>query len=528
MRIPFFATSCLTVLLGAPAAAAPGPSPSAHVVLQFEDGVLRVRAVRPTERAPTAPEVRRDPRDRIAEGLTPDGAWTGHPVRQEDAAFSLVVPWDSLGTTIAVTLGGAEHPVALPDVFARGDEPVEPEVIEFQISGPPEERQDVVFLADGYTAQERDRFVSDVQTTLDYLATLAPYDRYLPVLNVYGVFLPSVQSGADHLEAEPQTYVDTVLGCHFGAYGIDRLVDCEPGSVLALSASAPGEDVRIVLVNDPGHGGSGGSQYAVATNGPEMVRIVAHEMGHTDGQLADEYDYGYASNGNQTELPNCHWSADGVPWTGWIAVDSPEVGAFEICSFSDYYRPTDTSCAMGALQDQLCVVCREQLVRRIYRLVGSLLVDAAEAPDAPLEPGGQVTLWVEPLPLGGDPVAVTWERDDGTVLGSGPSIEIPADALLDGPNTVTAYLEDTVGFEYVLEDEPAPMTEAVSWTLEVSPGAGGNDDDDAGGDDDDDTGSACSGCGGGDDDDGGGGFGRVGFLVPLMPLLLLGRRRQRA
>jgi len=525
MRSSRLPISVLGLLLAVPAVAAPAPSPSVQVVVQIDDDGLVVRSMRPTDQDPGVREDPRDPRDRIAEWAEADGTWTGRPFRATSAAISLVVPRDALGTTLSVTVGGDVLDLAVPEHIALGDEPIDPELIEFQISGEPEERQDVVFLADGYTELERDQFVADVGDVLDHLRTQSPYDRYLPLLNVYGVFLASLESGADHLEADPQTYRATTLGCHFGAYGIDRLVDCESAAVLGLANWAPEQDVRIVLVNDQAYGGSGGSEYAVATNGPEMARIVTHEMGHTDGQLADEYDYGYPSGGNHQPLPNCHWDEDDVPWGGWIEEDSPGVGAFEVCSYSDYYRPTDAACTMNALQDQFCVVCREQLMRRIYRHVESVLVNASGGPTEPLEIDGSTQLWVSTLALGGEPVAVTWERDDHTVLGTGPNLDLAASALLDGENTVTAYVLDSVGFGWFVGDEPAPVDDEVSWTVEVLPGAGGDDDDDdaVAGDDDDGGGNACG--GGGDDDDDDGGFGRVGYLLPLMPLAFFRRRR---
>ncbi|MCP4871771.1 MAG: hypothetical protein GY898_23950 [Proteobacteria bacterium] len=526
MRLVSFLACCAGVLLAGPAFAAPGPSPTVQVVVEFDaGGALQVRSMRDSERPSDSSESRRDPRDRIAEWPEPDGHWTGRPYAQPGAAFSLVVPRSALGTTIPVSVGSTTLPLTVPAVIALGEEPVEPELIEFQISGDPEKRQDVVFLGDGYTELERDQFVADIEASLDHLRSMSPYDRYLPLLNVYGVFLPSPESGADHLEANPQTFAATALDCHFGAFGIDRLVDCNPAYVLYLASFAPGEDVRIVIVNDPAYGGSGGVEYAVATNGPDMGAIVAHEMAHTDGRLADEYDYGYASGGTETELPNCTWDEANLPWAGWIDIASPGVGAFEVCSFSDYYRPTDSECTMNALQDQFCVVCREQLMRRIYRHVDTLLAGSSDGPGATLEPGSSLELWVATLELGGEPVAVSWVRNDGTELGTGPALDVPAAALVDGTNTVTAHIVDSVGFTFFVDDEPAPLDDAVSWTVEVAPGAGGDDDDDAV--DDDDDGGGGNACGGnnGDDDDDRGGFSQVGYLLPLMPLLLVRRRR---
>jgi len=382
-----------------------------------------------------------------------------------------------------------------------------PELITVRESGESATRQDWVFLADGYRLEERDSFLADIEENLAHMEQVEPYSRYMPLVNVWALFLPSAESGADHLELDPPTYADTPLGCHYGAYGIDRLLDCDGDAVLAASSHAPGEDVRIVLVNDPTYGGSGAAAFAVSFNGKEMVQAVAHEMAHSDGNLADEYDYGMHSSEGLwgTEFPNCSASPDPTPWEHWILAESDGVGAFSPCSYSDYFRPTDEACMMNILQDTFCVVCRESLVRTIYGHLDRLIQNEASEPLS-LEEGGSLVLSVEVLDIAGSPLHATWLREAPDGSGAPPTLLADGGGLFShtldwtdfdpGVHTVTVRVEDLI--DWVLVDRPLAMEDEYSFSIHVAEPSVPTDDDDASNDDDaavggnEDTG--CSAC----------------------------------
>ena len=520
------ATLALLVLF-LPSLALASPPASIQLVVELDGDAARVLRARASDRAPTMePSV--DPRDRVAEWVDPaDGRFHGRPYRAPTGALSVTVPASAAGTAWPLRIGDRTVFIDVPSPEARGDDPDPPDVIEILIAGVPEDHQDIVFLPDGYTEAEAGAFLEDVYDAVAYLQSIEPFDRYFSFVNVYAVFAPSLESGADHLELSPQEFVSTNLGCFYGAYGIDRLIDCQPGHVLGLSSWAPEADVRVVLVNDDTYGGSGGADYAVSYTGPGFEQVVAHEMAHSDGALADEYSYGYPSGGAQTPLPNCHWEPTETPWQAWTDVGSPGVDAFQECSFTDYYRPTDTACMMNELQDGYCVACREQLVRAIYAHIPTLLMATSLGPTEPLDEDSVVPLWVQTRVLAGDPLWVTWWWvEGGDRIAEGPgldAIELVASDLEDGVQTVRVVIEDRMGW---VQDPPGVMDVSYEWVVEVAEGAGGDDDDvsddDDAGDDDDGGGQACEGCvKKGDDDDG---FSRAGLLLPA--LLLLRRRRR--
>lgn len=526
-----------TLLLAAPPSSAGTEEPaSILVVIRADAGGVEIVSARPSHRPASwsgAPIDVPTRRTRFADGAGPDGAPIGGPVVLDGGAARVSLPNHRAGSRLRVRVDGQVHDLLVPGLDEeRGGEPdpPEPELFEVQLSGDPEERQDIVFLSDGYREEERGAFLADVETNLEYLETLEPYSRYLPLINVYAVFLPSEESGADHLETAPQSFVDTALGCQFGAYGIAHLLDCDLGSVLALAGEAPGDDVRVVLVNDPAYGGSGDEYFAAVSTHPEMIRLTAHEMGHSDGGLADEYDGGLLSGGAHVESPNCHWEDAGTPWQPWIDASSPGVDAFEACWYSDYYRPTDDACMMKTLQDGFCVVCREQLTRTILHHVDSMVVGMTPASGVIEEPvpwDGVATFSLDLLEVNGDGLTVIWDWVEGEQeLARGPnlsSIEIGGLDLAEGVQTIRVRVQDRIG--WVLSNVPGAMAFETQFQVEFLD-TGGSDDDD-----DDDGGSGCQdgssgdgdGCG---DDDDGGGFSRTALPI-VIPLLLLGRRRQR-
>ena len=451
---------------------AAGQEQSLRVQLSWQGDVGSVHSVHWSSHSPSvAGAVHPGPQMRIAEHPSPEGAWTGQPVSTARSGQVLYLPASALETGLPLPAGpeGAAALLTIPAPSDPEERGVAPEVLEFFSSGKAEYRQDLVFLAEGYQEHERGRFIEDVEDALEYLAGIEPYSRYLSILNVWGVFFASAESGADHLELDPPTYADTPLGCHYGAFGVDRLIDCDHDAVLAAASWAPGEDVRVVLVNDPTYGGSGGLEFAVIFNGAEMEQGIAHEMGHTDGQLADEYDYGWWSNGEQWPMPNCSWNALEPPWQAWIEAGSPGVGALTPCSYGDYYRPTNDGCMMNILQDQFCVVCREQLLRTIYSHLDSLIQGSSET-ELELAEDESLRLSLQTIEFTGEDLYFSWEWIEGeTELGAGEglaSYDLPWSDLAPGVQTIRVTVEDRI--DWVLTDAPAAMTDTWEFSITVA------------------------------------------------------------
>ena len=174
--------------------------------------------------------------------------------------------------------------LASPLVFA------EPTTL-IQDNGPSSNRLDIVVLGDGYTAAELGAYAADVDTLMQQVIATAPYDEYQPYINVHRIDVTSNESGADHPEIDE--FVDTALGATYFCASIQRLICVDFAAVTAVlnaSVALDGRDIVLVLVNDPEYGGSGGA-YAVVSTNVSAAEIMLHEIGHSFGFLADEYEF---------------------------------------------------------------------------------------------------------------------------------------------------------------------------------------------------------------------------------------------
>lgn len=183
-------------------------------------------------------------------------------------------------------------------------------------SGPPANRIDIVFMGDGYTIAEREKFFSDMNRLVDDMFLGETFTSYLPAFNVHVVFRASEQSGIGK-DRPGKT-----------AYGLyregDTLRAIFPGDPAALRDSceqAPDCDYPVVIANDPWYGGLGG-EFAISTSSSKSGTVVLrHELGHNFGRVGEEYDGGGYFGANHAD------EVTSVDWKHWINASSPKVHA---------------------------------------------------------------------------------------------------------------------------------------------------------------------------------------------------------
>ncbi len=240
---------------------------------------------------------------------------------------------------------------------------------------------DIVFLGDGYTTNDLAQYRTDVQTFTTYFFTQPPFSDYSTFFNVHRVDVVSAEPGADdHCRG---IYVNTALDAGYYSTGTDcrALFTYNSTAVRAAASLAPAADITIIIVNSTVYGGAatyGG--YGVFYRGGAGPEVMAHEIGHSFGFLADEYNYGGATvysgaepsqlnvtiNTNLATMKWRDWVLPGtlVP-TGGTANDSP--GLYEGANYSAFgiYRPTYSS-KMQALNRPFERVNYSLLVDRIF------------------------------------------------------------------------------------------------------------------------------------------------------------------
>lgn len=162
-------------------------------------------------------------------------------------------------------------------------------IFEVQVTGDPHSRVDFVFLAEGYTAGDREKFRSDVERMTGFLFSVEPYKSLKDRFNIRAVFRPSPEQGMD--EPRQRVYRKTVLDASFNAFDLDRYMLIEENHRLHEIAGQVPYDAVIVLVNSKRYGGGSiGLDYCVTTvDNPRSPEVFVHELGHSFAYLADEY-----------------------------------------------------------------------------------------------------------------------------------------------------------------------------------------------------------------------------------------------
>lgn len=262
------------------------------------------------------------------------------------------------------------------------------------INGPSGYRVDIAVLGDGFTIAERDSFFSAAQGLVEDLLGQAPFSSYRDHFNARFIFTPSNESGAD--DPSEGIFRDTAFGAAFDCFDIPRLLCMDNGAVaseLARRLDPDQHDITLVIVNDSQYGGSGGIYPATSLNA-SASEIAVHEIGHSFGRLADEYEadqatcdfyqawIGAPNIEDTTFRALIKWNKNGGPPTGWISTtraipstdQTPSLpGLYEgggLCPRdSGLYRPTFNS-KMRSLGQPFDQINSEQLVLQIYAKSG--------------------------------------------------------------------------------------------------------------------------------------------------------------
>ena len=150
---------------------------------------------------------------------------------------------------------------------------------------------DLAFVAEGYTAEQMDKFYNDVQRATDAIFSFEPFTSLKNRFNIVAVASPSADSGP--CIPRMGQWKRSAMSTHYDTFYSDRyLMTSEIHRLYDLLSGVPFENI-FILVNSPTYGGGGiYNQVTVATTDHSTFReIVVHEFGHGYAGLADEYFY---------------------------------------------------------------------------------------------------------------------------------------------------------------------------------------------------------------------------------------------
>lgn len=162
-------------------------------------------------------------------------------------------------------------------------------ITQVQYKGTPSRKVDLVFLGEGYTATEQDKFEADARRFTEALFQTPPYDTRREDFNVWAVDIVSEESGTD--VSGKGIFKYTAFNSGYYTFGVDRyLTTPDMESIRDAVWNVPC-DAIFILVNTDSYGGGGMYNfYAMGTaDNPRTPVVFVHEFGHSFAGLADEY-----------------------------------------------------------------------------------------------------------------------------------------------------------------------------------------------------------------------------------------------
>lgn len=354
------------------------------------------------------------------------------------------------------------------------------------------ERIDIVFVGDGYTAAEQALFQSDVDNIEADLFRYEPFITYEPFFRIQRVEVVSNDSGVDN---DPTQGIDrdTALNMAFWCGGTERALCVSVNRALNAAGNGVSTDVDqvVAIANTTKYGGVGyPSSNACTSSGRNSAatEIVIHELGHSLGNLADEYTYGGATTYTGGELGPADVSifneaqqvAQQRKWYRWMGFNLPGVfdgptGTYEGGNYSQFgvYRPSNNS-MMRSLGRRFNAPSAEELIKEFYREVRPI-EDATPAATELTETDSIFCVPVQPI---GHDLTIDWTVDgqpipaaanqttlDLATLGLDSSEHIIAAIVIDptefvrDPAIRDGYLTQTMEWIVNRCDSPADLNE---------------------------------------------------------------------
>ncbi|WP_439662000.1 M64 family metallopeptidase [Lentzea sp. HUAS TT2] len=254
------------------------------------------------------------------------------------------------------------------------------DVIPVQVTGDSADRFDLVFVGDGYTADDLETYTGNVKSKWEELSAVEPFASYKEYFNVWQVNVVSAESGVDHDPTKgllKNTALDMGFWCQGRDANTERLLCVNETKAKEFAALAPQADQVIALGNTSKYGGAGGSVATASGSNAQAGQIAIHELGHSIGGLADEYDYPYANyTGSEPREINVTKDPTGAKWGEYLGQPSPDGGVIAPVEGARYYktglyRPTGNS-IMRTLGKQFNSIGRDAMVKAFKAKIPSL------------------------------------------------------------------------------------------------------------------------------------------------------------
>src|SRR5262245_7020128 len=387
--------------------------------------------------------------------------------------------------------------LALLPAAARAQAPGDATVVPIQVTGPPDQRLNLLIMGDGYQAGEMQKFRDQVDKHLNIQWSIEPYKSYRDYFNVYRIEVVSGVSGISCDPDDGNVIRDTVFHLNFAtrcpaafdARGIN-LGTGGSAAVEKYAALIPGVTTanrQVLLIDNTNtYGGIGGTLATTSGGAPQGPLISPHELGHSLGKLLDESTYyssyvpgrehtgGEPSSAHHTIQTIEQMLTNHTKWCRWIGDESEAggvIGRYESGNLrsSGIWRPSQHS-IMRWLGNHFDQVGREVMTQRISGRRASTTMALSNTPTGAVGPN-QV-IWLNTGHPAEHELTVTWTRNGTEIPGTANSrnLELSKVAGLAAGDAISAKVVDPTDFvrDPAIRDS-ASMTQTRNWTVGATP-----------------------------------------------------------
>ncbi|MFF2447245.1 M64 family metallopeptidase [Neobacillus sp. NPDC058068] len=376
-------------------------------------------------------------------------------------------------------------------------------VVPLQVTGPAKDRLNLVIFGDGYTANEMDKFQKDVERNLNVQWSVEPFRSYRYYFNVYMVQTPSKDSGISCDPDDGNVRRDTVFNLEFatkcpadklargitygsgGTQARTKILNENVAPALGIPSSAQNIQT-LAIANTFTYGGIGGVHATTSGGSPQGPLVSLHELGHSLGNLQDEYAYynrgvpggphpiSEPSSTHHTRISSEQMIQNKSKWWRWLGEESESGGIIRAADSNGYesgvyyssnvWRPSEHSMMRhtGFYFDQ---VSREQMTQRITGMRNANLMPLNSTPVG--EVGPKDVVWVETMHPRFHMLDVTWEVNGKVVSDAHNSRFLKlADLNLKTGDKLKVTVKDQTEFVRDPNYLNGPrMTQTREWTI---------------------------------------------------------------
>lgn len=241
----------------------------------------------------------------------------------------------------------------------------------------------MVFIGDGYIKEDLGGIYGSYRIDAErYFAALfatEPFASYQEHFNAAIIYtesqtrtIPDQESNLDSTALGVYTY-EGWTGRDFFSSDYDQIEFYKN----KLPSGYKDNSSIIIAVNERG-GGNACSACDISYSGSSSISTMIHEIGHSFGGLADEYELSIIAPFNPSDRPNLDNTDDltKIKWKHFVGLDSySNVNAYEGGGYvsDDIWRPQSTSIMRGGsgpFAERFNAPSREAIVKRILEIRG--------------------------------------------------------------------------------------------------------------------------------------------------------------